>query len=283
MPNIVLDTLETGLIYGLIALGIYLTFRIIDFPDLTVNSSFTLGASVATVMITNGINCIIATVCATIAGFFAGAATAFLNVQCKIQNLLSSIIVMIGLTSVSLRIMGKPNLVLWQQEVIYTSFNINSIMITTCIVVAVAMMLAYFLSSEVGLGIRISGRNPIMGNAYGVNHNNAIYTVLIISNGLVALSGALLAQLQGFCDIGMGNGIIVIGLASVIIGERMTSTKKISMLAISCLCGAVIYNVLIAISLNAAGSTLLASDIHIITAILMIFIMISKKDQERSY
>ncbi|CAG7589671.1 MAG: hypothetical protein AB8V23_01110 [Candidatus Midichloria sp.] len=189
ISDLIYYTLETGLIYGLIALGIYLTLRIIDFPDLTVNSSFTLGAAVSTVLIINDFPPIVSTSSAILMGFFAGAATAFLNLQCKIQNLLSSIIIMIGLHSINLRIMGKPNLVLLDQEVIYT--NSNSIIITASIVIIITIMLAYFLSSEIGLGIRVSGQNPIMGNAYGVDYNKVVYSVLILSNGLTSLAGSL--------------------------------------------------------------------------------------------
>ncbi|AEI88790.1 MAG: ABC-type uncharacterized transport system, permease component [Candidatus Midichloria mitochondrii] len=279
ISDLVYYTLETGLIYGLIALGIYLTLRIVDFPDLTVNSSFTLGAAVSTVLIINGFPPIVSTFSAILMGFFAGAATAFLNLQCKIQNLLSSIIIMIGLHSINLRIMGKPNLVLLDQEVIYT--NSNSIIITASIVIIITIMLAYFLSSEIGLGIRVSGQNPIMGNAYGVDYNKVVYSVLILSNGLTSLAGSLLSQLQGFCDIGMGNGVIVIGLASVIVGERIISSRNMLMISFSCLLGAIVYNTLIAISLDAADSILRASDIYIITAVLIVFIMLSKRNNER--
>lgn len=280
ISDLIYYTLETGLIYGLIALGIYLTLRIIDFPDLTVNSSFTLGAAVSTVLIINGFPPIVSTFSAILMGFFAGAATAFLNLQCKIQNLLSSIIIMIGLHSINLRIMGKPNLVLLlDQEVIYT--NSNSIIITASIVIIITIMLAYFLSSEIGLGIRVSGQNPIMGNAYGVDYNKVVYSVLILSNGLTSLAGSLLSQLQGFCDIGMGNGVIVIGLASVIVGERIISSRNMLMISFSCLLGAIVYNTLIAISLDAADSILRASDTYIITAVLIVFIMLSKRNNER--
>ena len=273
--DLIFYTLETGLIYGLIALGIYLTLRVIDFPDLTVNSSFTLGAAVSTVMIINGYGITFSIITAIFSGFFAGAATAFLNLQCRIQNLLASIIVMIGLHSINLRIMGKPNLVFLNQEVVYS--YTNSIIITTVIVIIITLFLAYFLASEVGLGIRVSGQNQVMGNAYGIDHQKVVYLVLILSNGLTALSGSLLSQLQGFCDIGMGNGVIVIGLASVIVGERLISSNKMLAACGACLLGAIIYNTLIAISLDAAGSILQASDIYIITAVLIVLIMLSRK------
>ena len=273
--DLIFYTLETGLIYGLIALGIYLTIRVIDFPDLTVNSSFTLGAAVSTVMIINGYSPISSMAAAIVAGFIAGAVTAFLNLQCKIQNLLASIIVMIGLHSINFRIMGKPNLVFLNQEVIYS--YADTMIVTALIVLAVTVLLAYFLASEIGLGIRVSGQNSIMGNAYGVDHRKVVYLILILSNALTALSGSLLAQLQGFCDIGMGNGIIVIGLASVIVGERLISSSKMLVVCFACLLGAIIYNTLIAISLNAAGSVLQASDIYIITAVLIVLIMLSRK------
>ncbi len=275
--NLIIYTIETGFIYGLVALGVYLTMRVIDFPDLTVNGSFTIGAAVTSSMIISGSNCYLATLCSIVAGGIAGLLTAFLNLKCKIQNLLSSIIVMIGLHSINLRIMEKPNIVFLDNLTIYSQYN--SLFVTIIIVALSSIALSYFLNSEIGLGIRVTGRNPLMASAYGVNNKNSIYIALAVSNGLTALSGSMLSQLQGFADISMGNGIIVIGLASVIVGERLANSSKIGLLVFSFLAGSVIYNVLIAISLEIAGTILRPSDIYIITAVLIVFIMTMQKQQ----
>ncbi len=275
--NLIIYTIETGFIYGLVALGVYLTMRVIDFPDLTVNGSFTIGAAVTSSMIISGSNCYLATLCSIVAGSLAGLLTAFLNLKCKIQNLLSSIIVMIGLHSINLRIMEKPNIVFLDNITIYSQDS--SLFVTIIIVAVSSIALSYFLNSEIGLGIRVTGRNPLMASAYGVNNNNSIYIALAVSNGLAALSGAMLSQLQGFADISMGNGIIVIGLASVIVGERLANSSKIGLLVFSFLAGSIIYNILIAISLEVAGTILRPSDIYIITAVLIVFIMTMQKQR----
>ena len=270
-----LYTIEIGLIYGLIAVGVYLTLRIIDFPDLTINNSFTLGAAVSITMIISGYNPVIATISSCIAGGLAGACTAFLNLQCRVQNLLASIISMIALYSINLRIMGKPNLVILEQLVIYDGFD--SIVLTVSVVACITLIMTYFLYSEIGLGIRASGQNPMMAGAYGVDHNKVIYSALILSNALIALAGSMIAQLQGFCDIGMGNGVIVIGLASVIVGERIISSKKLVWLIVGCVLGAIFYNSLMAIALSTASNVLMASDVYLITAVFIVAIMLSNK------
>lgn len=276
--NIIYGVLEPGLIDGLIALSAYLTLRVINFPDLTVNSSYTLGAAVTAALLTQGVNPYITTFCVIMAGSIAGSITAFLSVKAKIQNLLAGIIVMIGLYSINLRIMGKPNISIFGVDTIYSTY-LPSMCFTLAIIVIAAAGLILFLLSEVGLGIRVSGQNKELAEAYGVSYKVSTFLVLALSNALVALSGSLFVQLQGFSDISMGNGIIVIGLVSVIIGERILMTRKIVLTIISCVVGAVIYKWAIAAALNIAGIVLKGSDMNLITAVLVVLIMVTKKKQ----
>ena len=269
---------EIGMIYGFVALGVYLTLRVIDFPDMTVNSSFTLGAAISAVAIINDIHPIIATLFAVVFGAMSGWLTAFINVKCKIQNLLASIIVMIGLYSINLRVMGKPNIVIMGYDVIYTvqyPFLLTFILVFLC-----AVIFGWILISEIGLGIRISGQNALMGNAYGVHYDKTVYIILMVSNALVAFAGSLFAQLQEFCDVSMGNGVIIIGLASVMMGEKIWP-KVIGMgfIGVACISGAVAYNAFIAVALKLSGTLLKSSDIYIITAILIVIVMLSNRNK----
>ncbi|MCK0106313.1 ABC transporter permease [Marinobacter sp. S0848L] len=269
--------LETGLIYGLVAFGIYLSFRVLDFPDLTVDGSFPLGAAVAAVLIISGWNPWLATGMAVLAGMAAGAVTAILNVKLNILNLLASILTMIALYSVNLRIMGRPNLALLTEETVLTpwydieflEFHQVSVVLFAIVAVISLILLWRFMKSETGLAMRATGANARMARAQGIATGGMIIFGVALSNGLVGLAGALFAQSQGAADVTMGVGVIVIGLASLIGGEAVITPSSVMRALIACVIGAIIYRLAIAFALNADVLGLQAQDLNLITAVLV--------------
>lgn len=268
--------LETGLIYGLVAFGIYLSFRVLDFPDLTVDGSFPLGAAVAAVLILEGWNPWVATGFAALAGMAAGAVTAILNVKLNILNLLASILTMIALYSINLRIMGRPNIALLTEETVLTPWYSLGLefhqvpVILFLIVVAVSLVLLWrFMKSETGLAMRATGSNARMARAQGIATGGMIILGVALSNGLVGLAGALFAQSQGAADVTMGVGVIVIGLASLIGGEAVLTPSTVMRALLACVIGAIIYRLAIAFALNADVLGLQAQDLNLITAVLV--------------
>lgn len=268
--------LETGFVYALVAFSIFISFRVLDFPDLTVDGSFPLGAAVAATLIIGGWHPWAATLAAILAGMAAGAVTAFLNVKLKILNLLASILTMTALYSVNLRIMGKPNVALLGEETILTPWEqfslpyyMVSVLLFAVVVTAVFALLWFFMKSETGLAMRATGANPSMARAQGIATGAMIILGVSLANGMVGLAGALFAQSQGAADVTMGVGVIVIGLASLIGGEAIINPKTILKALIGCIVGAVIYRLAIAFALNADFIGLKAQDLNIITAILV--------------
>lgn len=267
--------LEIGLIYGLVAIGVYLTFRIIDFPDLTVDGSFVTGAAVSAIMITNGYNPFIATIAAILAGAVCGLITGFISTRLKIFHLLAGILTMTGLYSINIRIMGQPNITLIDQDSIFYDFpTLPIIFILTFVTI---LKIIYFLKTEIGLAARATGNNSIFVQTYGINNNSINLILLAISNAIVSFAGSLYFQSQGFADISMGAGTIIVGLASVIIGEKIINSTKVSHIVIACLIGSIIYRLVIALALNSTSIGLLASDINIITTIIVTLAMILPK------
>ena len=271
-----LGAVETGLIFALVAFGVFLSFRILDFPDLTVDGSFPLGAAVSAILIVNGINPWLATMAAVLAGCIAGVITAWMNVRLQILNLLASILTMIALYSINLRIMGKPNIALLGENTILTPLELIDLpyYVTTplaffVIVIIVLIGLVYFLKSETGLAMRATGANARMARAQGISTSAMIILGMAVSNGLVALAGSLFAQSQGAADVTMGVGVIVVGLASVIGGEALLSTRTLFLAVVACLVGAVLYRLAIALALNADFIGLQAQDLNLVTAALV--------------
>ena len=275
-----LGAIEIGLLFGLVALGVFLSFRVLNFPDLTVDGSLPLGAAVAATLIVSGWNPLASTLIAMFAGGLAGMVTALLNIRLKILHLLASILTMIGLYTVNLRIMGKPNQPLLGEVTIFTPFEglglpyywINPLIFVVIIVVA-KLAVDAFLTSEVGLAMRATGVNPRMARAQGIRTGIMIVGGMALSNALVALAGALFAQLQGGADISMGVGVIVIGLAAVIVGEAVMSTRTIFLATLACIVGSIIYRLVIAVALNADFIGLQAQDLKLITAVLVVLAM----------
>ncbi len=268
--------LETGLIYGLVAFGIYISFRVLDFPDLTVDGSFPLGAAVAAILIINGWNPWLATGAAVLAGMAAGAVTALLNVKLKILNLLASILTMIALYSVNLRVMGRPNVALLTEETVLTpwydlglAYHQVPVLLFTLVIIVTFIALWRFMKSETGLAMRATGANARMARAQGIATGAMIILGVALSNGLVGLAGALFAQSQGAADVTMGVGVIVIGLASLIGGEAVITPSSVFRALLACVFGAIIYRLAIALALNADVLGLQAQDLNLITAVLV--------------
>ncbi len=267
---------ESGLLFGLVAFGVFIAFRVLDFPDLTVDGSFPLGAAVAATLIVTGWNPWMATAMAMVAGCMAGAVTAWLNVRLQILNLLASILTMIALYSINLRIMGKPNVALLGDETVFTPFEnwdipfylINPIILSGFVLV-VYLLFVRFMTSELGLAMRATGVNAKMARANGVHTGRLTILGVAVANGMVGLAGALFAQSQGTADVTMGVGTIVIGLAAVIGGEAILSTRTIARWIFACLIGAILYRLAIAVALNADWIGLKAQDLNLITAVLV--------------
>jgi putative ABC transport system permease protein len=268
--------LETGLIYGLVAFGIYLSFRVLDFPDLTVDGSFPLGAAVAATLIITGWNPWLATGAAILAGMAAGTVTALLNVKLKILNLLASILTMIALYSINLRIMGRPNVALLMEDTVLTPwYNLEleyhqvPVLLFTLVIGVSLFLLWRFMKSETGLAMRATGANARMARAQGIATGGMIILGVAVSNGLVGLAGALFAQSQGAADVTMGVGVIVIGLASLIGGEAVITPTSVFRALLACVVGAIIYRLAIAFALNADALGLKAQDLNLVTAVLV--------------
>ncbi|MCK5918185.1 MAG: ABC transporter permease [Cocleimonas sp.] len=279
-----LGALESGLVFALVAFGVFLSFRILEFPDLTVDGSFPLGAAVCAIMIVSGVNPWLATLVAFIAGMMAGMITAFLNTKLGILNLLASILTMIALYSINLRIMGKPNVALLGETTVLTPTESWGIpyYVATPLVFSVVILVAYilllkFLNSRLGLAMRATGANARMARSQGISTDWMIMLGMAVSNGLVALAGSLFAQSQGSADITMGVGVIVIGLASVIGGEAIITPKTMLLALLACIVGSILYRFAIAFALNADFIGLKAQDLNLVTAILVTLAIVAPK------
>jgi putative ABC transport system permease protein len=258
------------------ALGVYLTFRILDFPDLTVDSSFTTGGAIAAMLIVNGVPPVLATLAAFVGGLAVGAVTGLLHTKGRINPLLAGILMMIGLYSINFRIMGKANIPLLGIDTIFPQGtivpNVSYVLVSMPIVVLVVKFLIdWFLRTELGLAIRATGDNARMIRSFGVNTDNTIVIGVSLSNGLVALSGALIAQYQGFVELSMGVGMIVIGLASVIIGEVVFGTRTIARVTFAVALGAIIYRIVVALAMRIG---LQPTDMKLMTALIVIVALV---------
>lgn len=273
MIDILIPTVAQGLMWALLALGVYITFRVLDIADLSVEGSFPLGAAVAASALVAGLGITAAFVLAAVAGALAGVVTGFLTTKLRIPALLAGILTMIGLYSINLHVMGKANVALLRVDTVFTqteAFGLTSAMSMLVVgIVAVAVVgiiLYWFFGTELGTAIRATGCNSQMARAQGVNTNSMVVLGLLISNALVALSGALVAQSNGFADVGMGTGTIVIGLASVIIGEVLFGTRSFKNCLISVILGSIVYRLVIALVLQMGMPP---NDLKLFTAILV--------------
>jgi len=286
--SLLIGALTLGLILSLIALGVFISFRIFAFPDITADGSSTLGAALAAALLVKGANPGLATAAGFAGGFLAGAVTGTLATKFKINGLLAGILVMTALYSVNLHIMGKSNVPLlgrptlatyaeragarmlghegtlnvlgWEVTLYDTSFMAAAVLG----IVLLGLLLYAFLQTNLGSAMRATGDNDQMIRALGVNHENMIVLGLAVSNGLIALAGAFLAQYQGFADVQMGIGMIVWGLASVILGEALVGTRQTGMSIIGAVMGSVLFRLLVAIALRLG---LNANDLKLMTAV----------------
>ncbi|MBG9804704.1 ABC transporter permease [Brevibacillus laterosporus] len=285
MTIAIVGAFEQGLLFAVMVLGVFLTFRILNFPDLTVDGSFAMGGAIAATVIIDGMNPFLATLLAMVGGALAGIFTGILTTKGKINGLLAGILTMIALYSINLRIMGKKsNLPLLREETLYTKaqavsifdFHIYGVSLASTIVFLIMLLILkvvmdWFLHTDLGLDIRATGDNDRMIRSFGANTDTTTIIGLALSNALVAASGALVAQHQGFADVGMGIGMIVIGLASVIIGEVLFGTKSMMRLTLAVILGSIVYRLVIAFALRAG---FLASDMKLITAIIVIVALV---------
>jgi putative ABC transport system permease protein len=293
--SLLIGTLSIGCILSLLALGVFISFRIFAFPDITADGSVTLGASVAATLLVQGVSPPLASIAGFFAGMIAGACTGTLHTRFKINPLLSGILVMTALYSVNLHIMGKSNVPLLTANTLATQserialrvmrgatwfslagweVSVRDAAVLCAIGVSVVVtgtLLYLFLRTNLGMAMRATGDNVQMIRALGVNDENMIVFGIAISNGLVALSGALLAQYQGFADVGMGIGMVVWGLASVIIGEALVGTNQVGLTIIGAVMGSVLFRLLVALALRWGLSP---NDLKLITAVFVFFALI---------
>ncbi|MBE9114429.1 ABC transporter permease [Lusitaniella coriacea LEGE 07157] len=287
--------LEIGFLYGLVGLGVYLSFRILDFPDLTVDGSFPLGGAIAATLIVSGVNPFIATFVAFLGGGVAGLVTAWLNVQFQILHLLASILTAIALYSINLRIMGRPNIPLLGEDTIFTPLEKGIIaplpeawmggavlaLSVGAIVFAAKIALDGFLNSQLGLGMRATGVNPVMASAQGISTVSTILWGIALSNALVAVAGAMFAQLNGSADVTMGVGTIIFGLAATIVGETVLSPITIRRATLGVLIGSILYRLAVGLALNADFIGLQAQDLNLVTAVLVALALVLPRYRDR--
>ncbi len=285
-----LGAIEQGFVYGIMVIGVYLTFRILDFPDLTVDGSLPLGASISAVAISKGMDPYLSLLFAILGGFVAGMVTAVLNTKFKILHLLASILTMIALYSINIRIMGGPNTALLGTATVFDPLinmgvpgQYAGILVFLIIATCVTGFIVWFLKTEMGMAILATGDNPKMITSLGVNTHHIIILGVGLSNALVALSGALIAQNQGAADVGMGIGTIIAGLASVIIGETIFGDSNIARAFIAALLGSIVYRLAIALALGMelGGFSFNPSDLNLITSVLVIIALITPNIKQR--
>jgi len=286
--TLLIGALTIGLILSLLALGVFISFRIFEFPDITADGSITLGAALAAALLVHHVHPIVATVAALIAGATAGTLTAVIHTRFGVNGLLSGILVMTGLYSINLHIMGKSNVPLLSENTLATMAeragtaltgastdvviagwtvavrDLSTLVCSLIVVVVVAIALFVFFRTNLGLSMQAAGDNAQMIRALGVNVDTMIVLGLALSNGLIALSGALLAQYQGFADVQMGIGMVVWGLASVIIGEALVGVRQLGLLIAGGILGSVLFRLLVAIALRGG---LDPNDLKLVTAV----------------
>lgn len=271
------DAIELGLIWGIMSLGIFISFRVLDFADLTSEGTVTLGGAISAALILNNVNPLFATLVALIGGMLAGMVTGLLHTKLKIPGILAGIISMTGLYSINLRIMGKASLYLSDMKTIYTLLRkwlndpfISKALTSFIVVLALFLVIYWFFGTEIGMSIRATGMNQRMSRAQGINTNAMIIIGLAISNGLIAVSGALSVQSVKSSNMDIGKGSIVIGLASIIIGESIFGKKSFKSWLISVILGSIIYQALVGVAIFLGIN---ANDLKLLQAILIAIIL----------
>lgn len=286
---LILSVLEQGMIYAIMALGVYITYKILDFPDLTVDGSFPLGAAVACILISKGINSYLTLPISFLAGAFVGMITGFIHVKLKVRDLLSGIIMMTALYTVNLRVAGRANLPIYNEENIFDNRFVNAVFpalldkYKTVIIIFVIMILTkyildWYMNSQSGFMLRAVGDNETIVTSLGVDKGTVKIIGLSIANGLVCLSGCIFANQQRFFDISSGTGTVVIGLASVIIGTSIFKKMTFLRVTSSVIIGSLIYKACVAIAIRVIPAS---SDLKLVTAILFLIILVIGADRNK--
>lgn len=281
LQTLIGNTFEQGLLFAFLGLGVLLTFRFFRFPDLTAEGSYPLGGAVVAALLVSGINPFAATLAAALAGAAAGVVTALIHTRLRINAIIAGIIVMTAVYTVDLRVMGRANTPLLSTPSVFGDIVaaanalglpiresvVTNIVILAVFVVVVAMLMASFLRTDLGLAVRATGENETMIQALGVDTGWTKIVGLALSNFLIALSGALVAQNHGFADIGMGIGILVTGAAAVLIGEAIFGDRTIAVWIFAAIVGVLIYRLLVVLALYVG---LQPTDLKLITAVLLL-------------
>ena len=270
-------TIEQSLIFAIMVLGVYISFRILNFPDMTVDGTFPLGAAISAKLLTLGVNPYLTLLVALVAGAAAGAVTGLIHVKLKVKDLLVGILVMTALYSVNLRVMGKSNIPLFEEDNIFNTEY--SMMITIVVLILISkLLLDYLLKTKFGFALKALGDNENLIVSLGLNEEKYKIYGLMIANAFVAFSGAVLAQYQGFADVGMGTGIIVIGLASIIIGDTLFGKRRRLAGTTIVIIGSILYRGVIAVTLSMGMD---ASDLKLITSVIVIVILWIQKQKDK--
>lgn len=274
--NLIVSAIGQGLLWALLGLGLYLTFRILDFCDMTVEGTFPLGAVTAVTAITHGVNPFIATLLAVVAGMVAGLVTGLLYTKGKIPSLLAGILTMTAIYSVNLRIMGKSNISLLGQPTLFNGALRNlpqyfdSVTLGLVVIAIVTVLMILFLATDYGQAFIATGDNPTMAKSLGIHTDKMVIVGLMISNGMVGLCGALIAQNNGYADINMGIGTIVIALASIIIGEVAFGELTLNQRLVAVTLGSIIYRIILLAVLQLGFS---ANDLNLISSVVLAICM----------
>ena len=270
-------TIEQSLIFAIMVLGVYISFRILNFPDMTVDGTFPLGAAISAKLLTLGVNPYLTLLVALVAGAVAGAVTGLIHVKLKVKDLLAGILVMTALYSVNLRVMGKSNIPLFEEDNIFNTEYSMMITIVGLILIS-KFLLDYLLKTKFGFALKALGDNENLIVSLGLNEEKYKIYGLMIANAFVAFSGAVLGQYQGFADVGMGTGIIVIGLASIIIGDTLFGKRRRLAGTTIVIIGSILYRGVIAVTLSMGMD---ASDLKLITSVIVIVILWIQKQKDK--
>jgi putative ABC transport system permease protein len=286
--DFILTVLEQGLIYGILALGIYITYKILDFPDLTVDGSFPLGGAVTAMMISNGVNPYLTLPVSFLAGVIAGICTGLIHVKCKVRDLLSGIIMMTALYTVNLKIAGTNNLPLFSKETMFRNSGLQAIfgekipgyvtiLLIFMVVLVSKLLLDFYLKTKSGLLLRAVGDNDNLVTALAKDKGNVKILGLAIANGLVALSGSVFCQEETTFDISVGTGSMVIGLASVIIGTSLFKKMSFVKTTTAVFVGSILYKACVAIALRFFDP----QSMKLITAVLFLVILVISMERKQ--
>ncbi len=280
LQAILVSTFEQGFLFSFLALGVLITFRFFRFPDLTAEGSYPLGGAMVATLLVHNVHPVLATIAASFAGALAGIVTALVHTRLRINNIVAGIVVMTALYSVNLRVMGRANVSLLNSRSVFDDFQgvlaswgwitrpaVSTILLTILILAGLAFLLSRFMHTDLGLAVRATGENETMIRSLGVDTAWTKMVGLAVSNGAIALSGALVAQNHGFADIGMGTGILVTGAAAVMIGEAIFGDGSIGRWIMATMVGVLIYTFLVVMALRVGMEP---TDLKLVTAVLLL-------------